>query len=743
MHNVKIQWLVFMLRTFLISFRNCIRSLTPFYKQFANLFEECNLKQLRLNWCLKTLFFFVVVFSCTSVVQAQSNHLNKKITLKADYIKVEEALIVISKQAKFNFSYNADIVSGDSMVSIDVRNTSVEKTLNEMFDGKVRYKVVNDHVVLLSNYNAPRSNRQSRKSMGTSGYTITGYVLDAYTGQALPSATIYEIDGRISAMTNSQGFYMMVLPPDRQFMGINYCRYDYIDSIVFIRPQESMQLDIALKPRNVTIQRVQSKTTVLEQNIEGRTIVNWLVPEESMNTAKNINTFENTKMQVSLLPFLGSDYRLSGTKTNNLSLNILAGYTGAVDGVEIGGGVNIVQNDVKGAQLAGFGNIVGKDTRGAQLAGFFNVNNGSVTGAQIAGFQNTLNGEMHGAQISGFNNVTTQNVDGIQATGFVNVAFKDVNMAQLSGFVNYGRNIGGLQATGFVNLATGNVEAAQLAGFVNMSRDVNGLQAAGFVNLANGDIGAAQLAGFVNYCDSVTGAQLAGFVNFARLNVTAVQGAGFVNYGTSVNGAQLAGFTNICMYENKGVQISGFFNYAHTLNGLQLAFVNLSDTVESGVPIGFFSFVRRGYHVIEFSSDESFYSNVSFKTGVKKFYNVFKMGRGNANSTHFTYGLGYLKQFDRRHSLNLDFNFASIGQRDNDESIFGMMLRFNPSYNFSVFKYLTLTAGPNLNLYGAQAEGFNTDFSTIPIREIWDYTTSFSDIRLQMWVGFNIGIRML
>ncbi|MDA3890994.1 MAG: STN and carboxypeptidase regulatory-like domain-containing protein [Salinivirgaceae bacterium] len=671
---------------------------------------------------------------------AQTNHLNKIISISVTNTSIEELLILISKQGKFNFSYNADIVNGDSVVTFEVNKTSVEKTLNVLFKKRVRYKVVNDHIILLRNYNIQKTGKQSRKSMSSTGYTLTGYVLDANTGQALQNATIYEVDGKISAITNSQGFYMMVLPPDRQFRGVNYCRYDYIDSILFIRPYESMQLDVALKPRHIKIQKIQSKTTLLEPDLKSTTIVNWLVPEEAVTTAKNIRLPELNSMQISLLPFLGSDYKLSGTKTNNLSLNILAGYTGAVDGLELGGGINIVQNDVKGAQLAGFGNVVGKNTRGAQLAGFFNINNGSVTGAQIAGFQNTLNGEMHGVQLSGFNNVTTQNVDGIQATGFVNVAFKDVNMAQLSGFVNYGRNIGGLQATGFVNMATGNVEAAQLAGFVNLSRDVNGLQAAGFVNIANGNIGAAQLAGFVNYCDSVTGAQLAGYVNFARLNVTALQGAGFVNYGSSVTGAQLAGFTNICLNENKGVQISGFLNYAHTLNGLQLAFANFADTVESGLPVGFFSFVRRGYHVVDFSADESFRTNYAFKTGVKKFYNIFKYGRGKNNTAHFAYGLGYLKSFDKHHAVSLDFTTSMISNSDVEEVLMGLMVRFNPTYSYSIFKHLTVFAGPSLNIYGATAKNFSNDFSSIDLYPIWEQTQN--DIRMQMWVGLTLGIRI-
>lgn len=661
------------------------------------------------NKRLLTYLFLFILLLITNGVWAKTNHLNKKISISVTNVTIDEVLIRISKIGDFNFSYNAEVLNGDSIVTLKVKKVTVEKTLDELFKKTVRYKVVNNHIILLSNTEAKKKERTSKKSSNTAGYTLSGYILDANTGQTLQNATVYEVDGMVSAITNSQGFYMMILPSDRRFNGLSYCRYDYLDSVVFIRPQGSMQLDISLKPRQTEIKKIQTKTTVLEHDLQSRHIVTWFVPDEALLTANNITTGERAKIQFSVLPFIGSNKELSGTKTNNLSINLLAGYTGGVDGVELGSLFNIVHNDVKGVQMAGLGNIVGKETNGVQMAGLFNVNNGSVTGAQIAGFQNTLNGEMHGAQISGFNNVTTQNVDGIQATGFVNITLKDVNKAQLSGFANYGNNIGGLQATGFANIATGNVDKAQLAGFVNV-------------------------------CDSVTGAQVAGFVNVAAKHVKAVQLAGFANYANSVTGVQLAGFSNICSHENLGTQISGFFNYTNTLSGLQLAFINISDTVESGVPIGFFSYVQKGYHVFELSSDEIFYTNLAFKTGVRKFYNIFKFGFGNQNKANLTYGLGFTPTLKNNHSLSFDFTLSSVNDLNNNFELLGAILKFNPAYSYSFHKHFTVFAGPSISAYAAQITNENGEFIDISFNPFYDET--FDNTRLQMWAGFTFGVRL-
>jgi len=277
-----------------------------------------------------------------------------------------------------------------------------------------------------------------------------------------------------------------------------------------------------------------------------------------------------------------------------------------------------------------------------------------------------------------------------------------------------------------------------LAGFVNLSRDVNGVQGAGFVNIAYGNIGMAQVSGFVNYCESVTGAQVTGYVNIARLNVTAVQIAGFVNYGSSVTGAQLAGLSNICLHENKGVQISGLFNFAEKLNGLQLALVNISDTVESGLPIGIFSFVRTGYHVVELSTDEVFYANAIFKTGVRRFYNIFGISRGENNISSFTYGMGFENSIRGNHFMNFDFVNSPVIDRDNDMEFIGSIIKFKPTYSYSFHKYLKVFAGPTITAFISQSQSEKA--KSIAFHPFWDQT--YGDTQFQMWAGINVGVRL-
>ena len=92
-------------------------------------------------------------------------------------------------------------------------------------------------------------------------------------------------------------------------------------------------------------------------------------------------------IQVSFLPGIGTNGTESGNFKNNLSLNIIAGYNGGVEGLELGLFSNTIKNDVQGIQIAGFSNQVLGKTEGIQAAGFSNFSKSNSNSVQLAGLQ--------------------------------------------------------------------------------------------------------------------------------------------------------------------------------------------------------------------------------------------------------------------------------------------------------------------------------------------------------------------
>ena len=296
---------------------------------------------------------------------------------------------------------------------------------------------------------------------------------------------------------------------------------------------------------------------------------------------------------ISLITPLGTNGLESWNTTNRISLNVFAGYSGGLKGLEV----------------AGFANALKGDMDGIQIAGFCNNTLGSARGLEIAGYWNYNQKKLIGSQISGFANVALDTVDGIQASGFTNVAVGDVQ---------------GVQATGFANVTVG---------------DTKGVQASGFANVTTG--------------------------------------------------------------RHQGVQASGFVNYARSLSGVQVGVVNIADSVEKGIPIGFLSFVRHGYNVIQIGGNETLFGEISYKTGVRRFYNIFSAGSAFHSGTlrwGFGYGIGTLVPVGRR----IDIGIEALSYHINEGGWFtnglNSLSRLNLNLSFDLTNHLGIYAGGSLNV---------------------------------------------
>lgn len=230
-------------------------------------------------------------------------------------------------------------------------------------------------------------------------------------------------------------------------------------------------------------------------------------------------------VHISFITPLSTNGMQSGEVTNILSLNIIAGYSGGLTGLEVGGFSNVIKGDTKGVQIAGFSNTNRGDVDAFQAAGFTNVVLGETMGMQVAGFANVARKDIRAVQFAGFSNTSGNMILGGQFAGFSNVCIGSVN---------------GFQAAGFSNVAGGMPMGGQVAGFANVNRgDANGVQIAGFANVNTGDITGFQASGFLNTAKKVNGAQI-----------------GFINYADSIENGVAIGFLSIVKHGYRTFEFS-------------------------------------------------------------------------------------------------------------------------------------------------------------------------------------------
>lgn len=317
---------------------------------------------------------------------------------------------------------------------------------------------------------------------------------------------------------------------------------------------------------------------------------------------------------------------------------------------------------------------------------------------------------------------------------FFNVDRGDVRWLQIAGFGNLvGRNVSGVQAAGFFNVNGGGANAVQVAGFTNINRQNSvGVQVSGFANVDLHRYSGVQVAGFSNVVlDTARGVQVAGFANVVT---------------NHYQGSQFAGFSNIATRKISGSQISAFFNYGHTVRGTQIGLFNYADTL-GGVPFGLLSFVNKGYHKLELSADEIFYTNVAFRTGVRSFHNILQAGLrpespfGEPTVWTFGYGMGTATRLARWLDLNVDLTAQHLNKGGFTNAL-SLLSKLHLGFDFRVARKFSIYVGGTLNAYLTDTSftDYPVLFTDIQPSVFYDETFTNGN-NLKMWFGGKVALR--
>ena len=343
--------------------------------------------------------------------------------------------------------------------------------------------------------------------------------------------------------------------------------------------------------------------------------------------------------------------------------------------------------------------------RELEFGGMFNLVRSDVTGAQFAGIFNAVGGKMKFIQLAGIFNMNRDSVNGYQFAGMVNLN---------------GNSTSKFSGAGLINFTLQDSRAAQVAGLGNVTiGKQEGPHVGGLFNFSNRDAHIAQVAGLTN-----------------------------VTIG-DFKGAQVSGLLNFTLRELEGAQVSGLLNYATRIRGAQVGIINATDSIH-GVPIGLFSFVLKGYHKIEVSADEIFYTNVAFRTGVRQFYNILTAGAKpdtfDDEETYWTfgYGIGTAPRLSRTLSLNVDLTANQVVYGSQSIEAINMINKLYLGLDFQLVKNLGVTFGVTLNGYITDTtyDKYQPLFTDYKPHIISDKTYS-NDINMKMWWGGKIGLRFL
>lgn len=466
---------------------------------------------------IKSPFLLTVLICCCQFGFANSLLLDKVITVDIQKTPIKSILKVIEDKGQVKFSYDPELVDENKIVSLSIKEKSIRYGLSLIFDGTIRFKEVGSHIVLLQNES--KEELKERKRLNEN-YIFTGQITDKRTGKAVSGASIYDVDARYAAVSDANGSYTLDIPKIESVRSLYFKKKGYEAKVIVVSADKPEELNnnIQLIPLVEDVQKIgPTEIGRVEVPIEERALSGAFVSEQTYIHSENLDEIDEIRVaQISLVPSvsIGSNLSTNGLITNQFSLNVLAGYSKGVQGVEVGGILNMNKGEMRGAQFGGISNLVGGDVNGLQVAGIANLIQGNVTGAQFSGISSIVKQDFYGIQTSGISSITRGKFTGVQLSGISNIVFKSSEGVQLAGISNtVFDTLVGVQVSGISNFALHGTNYAQVAGITNIAENNTGIQLSGIFNRAKHNSG-FQLA-LVNVSKSSSGIAF-GLFNFVR-----------------------------------------------------------------------------------------------------------------------------------------------------------------------------------------------------------------------------------
>jgi hypothetical protein len=428
------------------------------------------LEKLLLSREMAAKRILIFLFLCIGLSGFSQNPLNKRISVYFSNEPIETALEKIQTLGGFYFSFNSKVIDLNKNINYKSQHEQVIHILNNILGPKFTYKHRGNYIIIQE----AKPTLVKKKKV-----VFKGKISNSSDSSHISDATIYEIDKLKSTSTNQEGDFNLTVSSEKEEITVLVSKENFKDTVLSSNQLTDSGLTIFLTPL---------KDSILKRSFFKLDSLSWLkvfYTRNVLNTIKNVNLSENRTFQISLVPFVGTNGKMSGKITNRFSVNLIGGYAYGLNGLELGGAFNILKDTMRGVQMAGVGNIVGGSVKGLQLGGAFNYCLDTVVGAQFAGAINVTRKEHKGVQAAGAVNIAKTVSNGGQLAGAFNHSKQIRNGFQIAGAFNYSSEIkSGFQIAGAININKSSLNGFQLTSLLNYTRKLNGFQI-GLINISD------------------------------------------------------------------------------------------------------------------------------------------------------------------------------------------------------------------------------------------------------------------
>jgi len=196
----------------------------------------------------------------------------KKISFITQNTSISDALTKLSKDGNFYLNYNSKIFKAEKTTSLNFKETEIAAILHNILKNTYTgFVVTQDEQVVLYELNDPIKSKK---------YTISGFVADKETGEALLGTNIYLSGLTIGCISNLYGFYSLTVPEGEYSIIYSFAGYE--SEIITQKLDQNKILNIELSESPYSMDTVVVKANLEEDFVKSTKMGTiTLVPKEN------------------------------------------------------------------------------------------------------------------------------------------------------------------------------------------------------------------------------------------------------------------------------------------------------------------------------------------------------------------------------------------------------------------------------------------------------------------------------
>jgi len=223
----------------------------------------------------KLAILFVVAFSTQTF--AKSYGQDKNISLRLENVQLKKVFKAIENQGFFRFVYKDDALPHEQLVSISVKNASLDDVLKKILAGTaLTYHKLSDNLIAITH--VPGQNKADDAPAAEKAPPITGKITNA-KGEPLPGVTIQEKGTNNVTSTRDDGTFSIVVTTPNATLVFTYVGYQ--QQQIQLKDQSSINITLTPETSDLNEAVVIGYQTVRKKDLTGATgVVNMANAEK-------------------------------------------------------------------------------------------------------------------------------------------------------------------------------------------------------------------------------------------------------------------------------------------------------------------------------------------------------------------------------------------------------------------------------------------------------------------------------